>query len=138
MYYAYACHTTEDPTAAQYEPESLRDLCRGCAGNRCCAARSILRTCVSAFLLSNIFLLNSTYPKRNYKGVAEAPVVAGSDMIPKTEHASIAAAAARADCDNQKECTQHVLTIKPRTAAGCLSRIGPKCFDSIELKLLYI
>ena len=27
-------------------------------------------------------------------------------------------AAARADCDNQKECTQHVLTVKPRTAAG--------------------
>ena len=34
--------------------------------------------------LNFIFLLNSTYPERNYRGVTEATVVAGPDMIPPT------------------------------------------------------
>ena len=40
-----------------------------------------------AFIFIHLFIyfsLNSTYPKRNYKGVAEGTEVAGPDMIPPT------------------------------------------------------
>ena len=40
--------------------------------------------CFLNIYLYIFFKLISTYPKRNYRGVAEATVVAGPDMIPPT------------------------------------------------------